>query len=81
MPHPLLPPGPTRPHQVIITGADWGLLEPQPLPPPVKLVGPLRAGALDGRGSASPLEPPELAAFVSAADTGIVVICFPPDYR
>ncbi|GIM06931.1 hypothetical protein Vretimale_11162 [Volvox reticuliferus] len=103
--------------QVIITGGDWGLLEPQPLPPPVKLVGPIRAeppplptlpapaagdvaaetlqaaadGAAEGTaagkatcsGTASPplLQPPELAAHVAEAETGVVVICFPPDYR
>ncbi|KAG2446801.1 hypothetical protein HYH02_008361 [Chlamydomonas schloesseri] len=65
--------------QVIITGADWGLLEPQPLPPAVKLVGPLRAGPSAPGGGA--LQPPELAAHVDAAEHGVAVIAFPPDYR
>ena len=64
--------------QVIITGADWGLLEPQPLPPAVKLVGPLRAGPSQ---AAAALQPPELAAHVAAAEHGVAVIAFPPDYR
>ncbi|GLC48542.1 hypothetical protein PLESTB_000109300 [Pleodorina starrii] len=94
--------------QVVITGADWGLLEPQPLPPAIKLVGPLRAAphpaaptpalgaggggagagagadgaaAPPGSGPGSPLQPPELAAHLAGAETGVVVICFPPDYR
>ncbi|GLI59774.1 hypothetical protein VaNZ11_001737 [Volvox africanus] len=94
--------------QVVITGGDWGLLEPQPLPPSVKLIGPLRAqpappptmpapaagagaegttpteaGETTGSGTARLplLQPPELAAHVAGAGTGIVIICFPPDYR
>ncbi|KAG2482667.1 hypothetical protein HYH03_018405 [Edaphochlamys debaryana] len=62
--------------QVIITGADWGLIEPQPLPPSIKLVGPLRAG----RGGAEPL-PPEVEEHVAGAPHGVAVIAFPPDYR
>ncbi|PNG99843.1 UDP-glucuronosyltransferase 2B14 [Tetrabaena socialis] len=62
--------------QVVITGADWGLLEPQPLPPSVQLVGPLRARA----GAEGPLQPPQLAAHVAAAEQGVVVIAFPDDY-
>ncbi|KAG2435342.1 hypothetical protein HXX76_007415 [Chlamydomonas incerta] len=65
--------------QVVITGADWGLLEPQPLPPAVKLVGPLRVGPSAAGGGA--LQPPELAAHVAAAEHGVAVIAFPPDYR
>ncbi|GFR49482.1 hypothetical protein Agub_g11421 [Astrephomene gubernaculifera] len=109
--------------QVVITGADWGLVEPQPLPPEVKLVGPLRAGPggpataalaaaaagvedptasaaaagvagnageeVPAAPAAPPAAPPavagplpaELAAHVAAAERGLVVICFPQDYR
>ncbi len=58
---------------VVVTGADWGLLEPQPLPPAVKLVGPLAVGP------PAPL-PPELAEHVAGAKHGTAVVAFPPDY-
>ncbi|EFJ45314.1 hypothetical protein VOLCADRAFT_94406 [Volvox carteri f. nagariensis] len=105
--------------QVVITGADWGLVEPQPLLPQVKMVGPIRAalpeapvtlapavgpkaeamesdaaataaGSVAGVSAASAvaaatpaslLQPPELAAHVAGAETGVVVIYLPSDYR
>ncbi|GIL53170.1 hypothetical protein Vafri_8848 [Volvox africanus] len=72
--------------QVVITGGDWGLLEPQPLPPSVKLVGPIRAqpaptptmpAPAAGAGAAG--TPPTAAVETTGSGTASLPLLQPPE--
>lgn len=66
-------PGPV----LTITGADWGFIEPQPISPTVKMVGPIEAWPEADQSALTPA----LAKFLEGAEHGVVVISLPQRYR